>query len=212
MDNLKRLFTENCFDNDIIIAHNLFIKENKSKIINFLKKHDNNLTKIFIDSIDNLEYQDYEQWRPIHYICCYSTPEMIKYIIDKGVDLECEINDRWRPIHYICRHSTPEMIKYIIDKGVDLECANINKWRPIHIICRNSTPEMIKYLVDCGVNLIVKNNQDKLPIDYINDEEMKAYVRVHMDYQLANTNELYMNGYQMAMRKLFSNSTKSARK
>ena len=179
MDNLKRLFTENCFDNDIIIAHNLFIKENKSKIINFLKKHDNNLTKIFIDSIDNLEYQDYEQWRPIHYICCYSTPEMIKYIIDKGVDLEC---------------------------------ANINKWRPIHIICRNSTPEMIKYLVDCGVNLIVKNNQDKLPIDYINDEEMKAYVRVHMDYKLANTNELYMNGYQMAMRKLFSNSTKSARK
>ena len=179
MDILKRLFPEKCFDNDIITAHNLFIKENTEKIIEFLEEHDNNLTKIFIDSIDNLE---------------------------------CANNYGLRPIHYICRHSTPKMIKYIIDKGVDLECEIDEHWRLIHIICRYSTPEMIKYLVDYGVNLNVKNGEDKLPIDYSKDEEMKAYVRVHMDYQLANANELYMNGYQMAMRKLFSNSIKSARK
>ena len=179
MDILRSLFPENCFDNDIIIAHNLFMKENESKIINFLEKHDNNLTKIFIDNILHLIYQDYEQFRLIHYICF---------------------------------HSTPEMIKYIIDKSVDLECANFNKWRPIHHICRYSTPEMIKYLVDYGVNLNVKNAEGGLPIDYIEDEEMKAYVHVHMNYQLANANELYMNGYKMALRKLFNNPIKSARK
>jgi ankyrin repeat protein len=60
-------------------------------------------------------------WRPIHFICRFSTPEIIKYIIDKGVDLACsKTNEGWRPIHFICCYSTPDMVKYIIDKGIDV--------------------------------------------------------------------------------------------
>jgi ankyrin repeat protein len=34
-----------------------------------------------------LECEDVNGYRPIHYICEFSTPEMIKYIIDKGISL-----------------------------------------------------------------------------------------------------------------------------
>ena len=85
-----------------------------------------NEKKIYLDNVD-LEATIDDGWRPIHLICRYSTPEIIKYIIDKNViDLEATIDDGWRdgwrPIHLICRYSTPEIIKYIIDKNViDLE-------------------------------------------------------------------------------------------
>jgi ankyrin repeat protein len=75
------------------------------------------MIKYIIDKGVDLECKTMNIWRPIHFLCRHSTPEMIKYIIDKGVDLECETNYNWRPIHLICRYSTPEMIKYIIDKG-----------------------------------------------------------------------------------------------
>ena len=81
----------------------------------------NFLIKKIIDKGIDLECEDNNKWRPIHYICRFSTPEMIKYIIDKGVDLECEDNNKWRPIHYICHISTPEMIKYIISKNVKID-------------------------------------------------------------------------------------------
>ena len=112
-----------------------------------------NIYKYIIDNCIDLECESDSTWRPIHYICRYSTPEMIKYIINKNVNLEVETENKWRPIHCICRYSTPKIIKYIIDKNVNLEAETEDKWRPIHFICRFSTPKMIKYIIDKNVDL-----------------------------------------------------------
>jgi ankyrin repeat protein len=104
-----------------------------------------NKQKEYLDSLPDLECETHAKWRPIHFICRYSTPEMIKYIISKGVDLECKTKGGWRPIHIVCRYSTPEIIKQIMDMNVDLKCATNDGWRPIDIICRYSTPEMANY-------------------------------------------------------------------
>jgi ankyrin repeat protein len=156
-----------------------YIKDNHNELLNYVKfdlNYNNFIKKLFINSvvvdenvlkhvIDNatdLECEDNERMKPIHYICALSTPEMIKYIIDKGVNLECENEWKKRPIHYICQYSTPEMIKYIIDKGVNLECKNVWKNRPIHYICQYSTPEMINYIIDKGIEL---NFNDELELE-----------------------------------------------
>jgi len=123
--------------------------------------------KYIIDNCVNLECEIICKWRLIHFICRYSTPEMIKYIIDKNVDLECEIQNGWKPIHFICRYSTPEMIKYIIDKNVNLECELSTKTRPIHIICKYSTPEMMKYIIDKGADLECTQSDGWKPIHLV---------------------------------------------
>ena len=46
------------------------------------------MIRYIIDKCVDLECATLQGWKPIHFICQYSTPEMIKYIIDKGVDLE----------------------------------------------------------------------------------------------------------------------------
>ena len=158
---------------------------NKKKIANFAHNNDyeyNNFCydryfginssyslneqKDILDEID-FECIDNKGFRPIHYICRYSNPELIKYIIDKDIDLECVANDGWKPIHFICFYSTPEMIKYIIDKGVDLECATNLGMKPIHYICQYSNPEMIKYIIEKGVDLEYATNDGLKPIHFI---------------------------------------------
>jgi ankyrin repeat protein len=160
---------------------------------NFINIKSNVLLKKLIDITIDLEYSNNNGWRPIHFICRYSNPEMIKYIIDKGVNLECVINNGWKPIHFICRHSGPEMIKYIIDKGVDLECVTTSGWRPIHLICRHSTPEMIEYIIDKKVNLecVITDNGWR-PIHFIctySTPEMIEYIinkRVNLECVTTN--------------------------
>jgi len=83
---------------------------------------------IYIEKELNLECETNNKYKPIHFICDHSTPEMIKYIIDiyieKGLNLECKTKCDYRPIDFICSHSTPEMIKYIngvyFEKGLNL--------------------------------------------------------------------------------------------
>jgi len=136
--------------------------------------------KHVIDNCVNLECQLWNKWKFIHYICRWSTSEMIKYIIDKNVDLECETYEGVRPIHFICQYSTPEMIKYVIDKNVNLECETREGVRPIHFICQYSTPEMIKYIIDKNVNLRCETKEGKNPLycicKYIYAPKMLDYV------------------------------------
>jgi hypothetical protein len=94
--------------------------------INIFKN--NTIMKLIIDKTIDLENEDQYGYRPIHYICQYSTPEMIKYIIDKGVNLESKTNEGMRPIHLICRFSTQEIIDYILSKGVNHECLTNNDY------------------------------------------------------------------------------------
>ncbi len=67
----------------------------KMNTAHFLNK---NLMIHLIEHFENFdEINKNNGWRLIHYICMYSTPEIIQYIIDKGVDLECQTNNGWRP-------------------------------------------------------------------------------------------------------------------
>ena len=96
--NVKQLINKNKLDEItkfkyiswIIIFDGLDYIEIKSILQHKITHH---ILKYCVD----LEYEVKYKWRPIHYICCYSTPEMIKYIIEKGVDLECENNSKSRP-------------------------------------------------------------------------------------------------------------------
>ena len=157
---------------------------------------DDKIIKHIIDNIEDIEEQDECNQRLIHFVCRYSSPEMIRYIIDKGVNLEVETQNNWYPnwypIHFVCKHSTPEMIRYIIDKGVNLEVETQSNWRPIHIICRYSTPEMIRYIIDKGVSLLCRiTKYDGIsllydPIDLIHfhnsniDEKEKRTLKIYM--------------------------------
>jgi len=82
---------------------------------------DSTILKHLFDNSITLECVYNDEWRPhnckpIHYICEYSTEEMIKYIIDKGVDLECENIYKHKPLDILKKHSTVQMVNYLISR------------------------------------------------------------------------------------------------
>ena len=153
--------------------HFKLLKKNNKK--NYLETIDFNQRIDF--GIDFNLLETFDNWYPIHYICQYSTFEIIKYVIDKGVDLEIKtITSGWRPIHFICNlnchpslncQSNFEIIEYIINKGVDLEAQTNDGERPIHFICKKSTPEIIKYIINKGVDLEAQTNNGERPSHFI---------------------------------------------
>src|SRR3989338_776076 len=63
-------------------------KINDKDILNILKQKDTVSSKQLIDDIQSdskLEFEYVNKHRLIHFICQYSTPEMIKYVINFGV-------------------------------------------------------------------------------------------------------------------------------
>ncbi len=57
-------------------------------------------------------YNDCSNCIPIHYICRYSTTEMIKYIIDRNVELEDKIQSGLKPLDLVSRYSNKIMYNY----------------------------------------------------------------------------------------------------
>ena len=71
----------------------------QNNMYEFFTNCESNILKHIIDNTIDLEYEDEcNEWRPIHYICIYSIPEIIKYMIDKGVNLDCQMGEGWKPL------------------------------------------------------------------------------------------------------------------
>ena len=118
------------FNNEIYVRYwinNLNINEltkERHSLIGCLCKFCSNVDMInlAVEKGANLELENCNKWRPIHFACRYSkNPDIIEYLIEKGVNLEIPNNDGWYPIHLASKCSTPEIIRLLIDKG-----ANIN--------------------------------------------------------------------------------------
>jgi len=71
----------------------------QNNLYKFFTNCESSILKHIIDNTIDLEYKDESnEWRPIHYIFIYSTPEIIKYMINKKVNLNCRMGEGWSPL------------------------------------------------------------------------------------------------------------------
>jgi hypothetical protein len=174
--NIKNIFKNDKFVDFLIDNHPLDYKlKNGYMIIHFTCRYESlNMIKKIIDKNIDLEVEDEDKFRPIHYVCSDITNligkdqlEVIKLLINKNVNLEVETNYtnyKWRPIHFVCSNNTNltggyqlEAIKLLVNKNVDLEAETKNKWRPIHYICDKNSKHDIFYQKQAIILLIDKN-------------------------------------------------------
>jgi ankyrin repeat protein len=114
-----------------------------------------NIIKHIIDNAFDLNCEDSDDWKFIHYVTKYSNLEIIKHLINKNISLECQTIDKWRPLHFACRFSTSDVIKYLFDAdiGLDLECETKNGWKPIHFICNYQDSDIIKFVISENIDI-----------------------------------------------------------
>lgn len=151
--------------------------------IDFIKKcrnifSDEIIVAHWISNFTDLEEKDEDGWRLIHFICSFSTFNMIKLICEKGVNLEALTTNNASPIHLLCRNNLClESIKFFVEQGVDLEIKTADKKHtPIMVACEHNTVEVIRYLINKGVNLNIINDNGQSILDLIiKNKNIKSY-------------------------------------
>jgi len=119
------------------------IFENYDKLRN-LFKHDNVIEHIMKNI--NLDSSARCGFKPIHFLCKYGSPKIIRWMLEQNYDFECEDEEKKRPIHHFCKYQIPELIELMIEKGVNLECEDIFKKKPIDYLCDFPSPGMMKLM------------------------------------------------------------------
>lgn len=130
---------------------------------------DTNKMKELIDKCaktKQLEECIYRNYKLIHYVCKYSSFEVLKHLVDKGVNLEAETEDGIRPIHYVSRYAKFfKSVMYLIDRGVDINATTCRGWTALHFICtRYRMPFAIKYMIEKGAEVNKPAGRDFYPI------------------------------------------------
>ena len=179
-DTIKRYITEKNFNKllnytdyiimDNVIDNSLYYYD--EPIFEYIIKNckNDNIIKYVLDNCIDIEVSEcIENHRPIHIVCRYSNPEMIKYIIDKGVKLECRTNEKQRPVHFIFQFSTPEMIEYIVRKEVGLHYYDSDRETPKTLLLRNRSKNTICSIIG---NFKIKKDDIKLLLE--NDKIKKS--------------------------------------
>jgi len=104
---LASLFNYECFQMKLI---------SEETLIKLLKNGNNRTLKYFIDNCIDLEYKrcSFNNRQLIHYVCIFSTEEIVKYLINKNVDLTYPTGTGRLPLHLIAIHNTPELFEYVM--------------------------------------------------------------------------------------------------
>jgi len=123
-----------------------------------------NIIKYVIDNCIDLEVAGgVREYKPIHLVCQYGSPDVIKYMVNKRVDLKCTAKYNLRPIYFICKHQSAEMVKFFCDRGVDFEFRDFFGRTPLHIACKYNNYEAVRYMIKKGANIMIPSNNNLSP-------------------------------------------------
>ena len=169
----NRIAYMNQFDQIILNELNTFVFKLLLNIDDF---------KVFVDKCVNIDYEDIDGMRLIHYACRDNRLDMVKYLVQRGANIIDRYIDNYGsnyPIHCACINGDKalELVKYLVEHGADVNCTDYAWWCPIHYACsRHNAMELVKYLVAHGADVNCDDNEGCYPIHYAclgGDEELE---------------------------------------
>ena len=102
---------------------------------------------------------------PIHVICEYGSPTVIKHVVNKGVKLNLKTNDGHNALHILCRYSDIECISLAINCGADINAINKYGKTPVHDVCKYGDICSIELLSTLSANFHKLDNKKKSVFD-----------------------------------------------
>ena len=156
------------------------------------------ILKLLIDAGINLETENENGCRAIHFVCGEGHIAMCEMLIKEGVNLEAEDIDNLRPIHYACDENHLQIVELLIEAGVNLEVEDKDGNKPLHIACKKGYTQMVKLLIKAGVNLDAEDKNGNKPIffaTYYNHKEIvEILIKAGANYTYIdlNTTMLFM--------------------
>lgn len=111
--------------------------------------------KQIIDSISDFYYDIKHGKTLVHYICKYSTLEIVQYLFDRDIYLGCKSDEGLMPIHYVCENPYLDVVKYVISYYDNINIETDAGTCPIHYMCINNNFEGLKYIIEKKMQIFI---------------------------------------------------------
>ena len=137
-------------------------------------------TKILLKNGANPNIQCSMDETPLYQAVDMEKIDHVKLLLKNGADPNITQIDGLSPLHLAVSKQNIIIIKFLLKFKADPNKeSSLYKQTPMHTAIKNNVDSMIVLiLVNCGGSLTLKDKFGKMPIDYINSEEMKKTIEM----------------------------------
>jgi ankyrin repeat protein len=134
--------------------------------------------KTILDDGDDVNARTAVGFTPL-YIACQDprTLECAKLLIAAGADTNIISNNGWGPLHTACAHGvSADYIKLLLSAGANINAQSEEGCTPLHIACQFRRIQIVQTLLEAGADPSIRNDEDKLPQDIPDNEEIEELI------------------------------------
>ena len=108
---------------------------------------------------------------PLHYAAKRAGNKIAMDLIVKGARINLLNNMGYTPLHTAAGFGNAHVAKLLLQFGANIHSTDKNESTPLHIAARYRNKNVINLLLKRGANTKVRDYQNYLPVDYIEQEE-----------------------------------------
>jgi ankyrin repeat protein len=168
-----------------------------------------NSMKTLLDYGADVNGQDNEGWKPLHYAANHSSScsslETIRVLLECGADINSKDNTGYTPLHFAAQYSNSssslETVKLLLENGADINIKDDTGTTPLHLAAQDSNNtssyDTVKLLLENGADINIMNNDRSTPlhlaVTYSNEsgslETVKLLLENGADKNIKDRNE-----------------------
>ena len=126
----------------------------------------------------NVNKRDESGNTPLIYTCLKSARDLVKMLLDAGADVNLP-NQRGRmPLHFAAESGNAQIIALLTDAGADVNATDNDGMTPLMVLAQHSkTDAALKLLQHPEIDISVKDNKNRMAIDYATSNGLRELVK-----------------------------------
>ena len=120
----------------------------------------------------DVEVEDVEGQRPIHYAVSDGPVELVELLIQHGANIDAADINGNRPLHYAARYGLIDVVPLLIKHGAKMNVQNIVGKTPLHIAVKCKQSDVILFLLKEGADVSLTDFWRNTPLHYVTSEQL----------------------------------------
>ena len=148
-------------------------------------KDTNEITQLLLLNDSDINLLNKNNQTPLHIACGKNRIENIQILLSTfKIDLNPIDYNGFTPLIKAAASQSYESINcLLLDKGVKLNIRDNLGYTALHYVCEDNKFDVAIKLIQCGADFEIHNNDNKSPLDLINDSNVKdiiiSYINTH---------------------------------
>ena len=112
----------------------------------------------------DIEAEDQEKWKPLHYAAKAGNLEVARCLIDRGAQIETKTKLGWTPLHTAVISDKFDIVKFLIDSGAQIEAQNAFQKTPLHLATFYNRYNVANLLIKEGAKIDARDKDGNTPL------------------------------------------------